>query len=63
MRIVKLEANSKKDIMKTLLKRTTDDYGPYEATVKEILANVKENGDKAVFDYTLKFDKADNKCR
>ena len=58
MRIVKLEANSKKDIMKTLLKRTTDDYGPYEATVKEILANVKENGDKAVFDYTLKFDKA-----
>ena len=58
MRIVKLEAISKKDIMKTLLKRTTDDYGPYEATVKEILANVKENGDKAVFDYTLKFDKA-----
>jgi len=58
LRIVKLEANSKKDIMKTLLKRTTDDYGPYEATVKEILANVKENGDKAVFDYTLKFDKA-----
>ena len=59
MRIVKLDETSTKSIMKDLIKRSPDNYGPYEATVKEIIANVRENGDRAVFDYTLKFDKAD----
>ena len=30
-----------------------------EATVAEIIANVRENGDKALFEYCKKFDKAD----
>ena len=59
MRIVKLDETSTKSIMKDLIKRSPDNYGPYEATVKEIIANVRENGDRAIFDYTLKFDKAD----
>jgi len=59
VRIVKLDETSTKSIMKDLIKRSPDNYGPYEATVKEIIANVRENGDRAIFDYTLKFDKAD----
>ena len=30
-----------------------------EAVVSQIIANVRENGDKAIFEYNLKFDKAD----
>ncbi len=59
MRIIKLDETSKLDVMKNLIKRSPDNYGPYENTVKEIIANVKENRDKAVFEYTKKFDKAD----
>ena len=29
-----------------------------ESVVAEIIANVRENGDRALFDYALKFDKA-----
>lgn len=57
MRTVKLSENMKQDILKTLLKRSTANYGKYEATVAEILENIKEKGDEALFGYTLKFDK------
>ncbi|RYG15487.1 histidinol dehydrogenase, partial [bacterium] len=35
------------------------DNAPVETLVAEILKNVREQGDKAVRDYSLKFDKAD----
>ena len=56
MRILELTEEIKKDILKNLLKRSTGSYPQYEKTVSEIIENVKENKDKAVFDYTLKFD-------
>ncbi|MCR4658615.1 MAG: histidinol dehydrogenase [Lachnospiraceae bacterium] len=56
MKIVRLTESSKGDILKTLLKRSPDQYGEYEQTVKEIIADVRENGDKAVIGYTNKFD-------
>lgn len=59
MRIVKLDENSKKNLLNNLLKRSTDNYGDYEKTVKEIVDNVHYRGDKALFEYTKKFDKAD----
>lgn len=59
MRKVKLTAQTKKNILQDLLKRSPNQYPEYEATVKEILDNVRTNGDKAVFDYTKKFDKAE----
>ena len=59
MRIVKLDEASKKNILTDLLKRSPNNYGSYNDSVNEILNNVKENGDKAVFEYTAKFDKAD----
>lgn len=59
MRIVKLNEESKKNILEDLLKRSPNNYDQYADSVNEILSNVKENGDKAIFDYTKKFDGAD----
>lgn len=57
MRIVELTKESKKSILDDLLKRSPNNYTQYESTVNEIIENVRTNHDKAVFDYTLKFDK------
>ena len=57
MRTVKLTKEVSEDILKNLLKRSTSNYGEFEQRVAEIVTNVKENKDKALFDYTLKFDK------
>ena len=51
MRIVKLNEDSKKNILEDLLKRSPNNYDQYADSVNEILSNVKENGDKAIFDY------------
>ena len=59
MKIIKLTNESKKNILENLLKRSPNNYGKFEAAVNDILADIKENGDKALFDYTKKFDKAD----
>ncbi len=58
MRIVELNEETKKDILSNLLKRSPDNYGSYEATVKEIVEDVHINKDAALFKYTEKFDKA-----
>ena len=58
MRIVELNETTKKDILTNLLKRSPDNYGEYETIVKEIVEDVHINGDKALFAYTEKFDKA-----
>ena len=59
MRIIKLTDESKNNILENLLKRSPNSYGKYEAAVGEILANVKAGKDKALFEYTKNFDKAD----
>ena len=59
MRIVKLNAETKKDLLKNLLKRSPNSYGKFESAVADILANVKSRGDDALFEYTRNFDKAD----
>ena len=56
MKIVNLTEATKKNIMNDLLKRSPNNYSQYEATVNEIIENVKKNKDKAIFDYTLRFD-------
>ncbi len=58
MKIVELTNDTKKDILNNLLKRSTNNYGSYEADVIKIVEAVKNNGDEALFDFTLKFDKA-----
>ena len=59
MRILKLTKDSKQNILENLLKRSPNNYTEYESSVNEIINNVRENRDKAIFDYTKKFDKAD----
>ena len=56
MRIVQLDKETKKNILSDLLKRDPNQYGEYEATVKEIVENVRHNGDEALKEYTLQFD-------
>lgn len=58
MRIVKLTEESKRNLMSELIKRSPNYYQKYADTVQEILDDVRENGDKAVFEYTQKFDGA-----
>ena len=57
MRIVKLTAETKANILSHLLKRSPNNYSEYESTVNGILEDVRRDRDRALFEYTLKFDK------
>lgn len=59
MRIIKLDEQSKKNILEDLLKRDPNNYTQYESAVQEIVADVRTRKDEAVFAYTKKFDGAD----
>lgn len=56
MRIVKLTAQAKANLLDDLLKRSPNNYSEYEGVVNGILEDVRRDGDRALFDYTLKFD-------
>lgn len=57
MRTIKLTEDTKKDLLNSLLKRSPNNYGQYESVVADIISNVREKGDEAVFSYTEKFDR------
>lgn len=59
MRIVKLNSETKKDLLSNLLKRSPNNFGDFAETVQGIVDDVRDNGDAALFSYTKKFDKAD----
>lgn len=59
MRIQKLSQNTKKNLLEDLLKRSPNNYGQYEQSVREILNQVNLKKDEAVFAYTKMFDKAE----
>lgn len=59
MRIVELTKETKKSILHDLLKRSPDHYGAYEETVNDIIRQVRERGDEAVFAYTKQFDRCE----
>lgn len=59
MRIVKLNSETKKDLLSNLLKRSPNNFGDFAETVQDIVDDVRDNGDAALFSYTKKFDKAD----
>lgn len=59
MRIIPLTQESKNNLLEDLLKRSPNNYDQYQETVNEILREVKEKGDTAVFAYTKKFDGAE----
>lgn len=57
MKIITLTQDTVKNVLNDLLKRSPNNYGQFEETVNDIIDTVKKNGDNALFDYTLKFDK------
>ena len=59
MRIIELTKETKNNILNDLLKRSPNNYGEYEETVNRIIEQVRERGDRAVFDYTRQFDKCE----
>lgn len=58
MRIIRLDEQSKNNILADLLKRDPNNYSSYEATVQAIVNDVRERKDEAVFEYTKRFDGA-----
>ncbi len=56
--MIHLDEAGRKNLLEDLLKRSPNQYSEYESVVAEILKNVKEKKDEAVFDYTEKFDHA-----
>ena len=56
MKKIKLTNESKSQILENLLKRSPSQYTEYEATVNDIINNVRNNKNKALFEYTEKFD-------
>lgn len=56
MRTVKLSSETRQSILNDLLKRSPNHYTQYESVVEEIIGRVREEKDRAVFDYTSQFD-------
>lgn len=58
MRQLQLNSETKQDILQNLLKRSPNHYTEYESRVAEMIAEVREKKDEAVFRYTKQFDEA-----
>ena len=58
MRILKLTKETQNNILENLLKRSPNSYGEFESRVNDIIQNVREKRDEAIFEYTFKFDGA-----
>ncbi len=56
MKIIKLDEQSRQDILSQLLKRDPNNYTEYEDAVQAIVDDVRATGDEAVFSYTERFD-------
>ncbi len=59
MKIITLDKTTRENILSDLLKRDPNNYDSYGAVVQEIVNEVKEKKDSAVFAYTKKFDGAE----
>lgn len=58
MRILNLTADTRKNLLEDLLKRSPNSYKEYEDSVNEIIEKVRAEKDAAVFSYTRQFDGA-----
>lgn len=59
MRTIKIDEASKKRLLEDLLKRSPNNYDSYTEAVNAVIADVKKQGDKAVFAYTKQFDQVE----
>ena len=58
MKVLRLDKETKQNVLEDLLKRSPNNYAGYEQGVSEILKRIKEEKDSALFEYTRKFDGA-----
>lgn len=56
MKIVRLNAQTEKELQDTLRKRSTNSFSEQQAKVDAIVADIRERGDEALFEYTERFD-------
>lgn len=56
MRIIRLDEQSKANLLADLLKRDPNNYTTYETTVQAIVEDVRSRRDAAMFEYTERFD-------
>ncbi len=56
MRIVRLNEETKQNILENLLKRSPNQYEEYTKRVSDIIDDVRSRRDEALFDYTARFD-------
>ena len=56
MKTVRLNEDTKQNLLEDLLKRSPSQYTEYEDKVKDIINEVRSKKDEAVFDYTERFD-------
>ncbi len=56
MKVKKLDAHTKQNVLDALLKRSPNNYEDYESSVQKILNDIRQNKDNALFSYTKKFD-------
>ncbi|HAL03449.1 MAG TPA: histidinol dehydrogenase [Lachnospiraceae bacterium] len=56
MKIIELNKNNANELLDLLKSRSTNNFDTQEKIVKDVVENIKTNGDKALFDYTKQFD-------
>lgn len=56
MKIVRLNAQTEKELQDTLRRRSTNSFSEQQAKVDAIVADIRERGDEALFEYTERFD-------
>ena len=59
MKIEKLNAGNLSALKEAMTHRTPFAFPKEEAAVREILENIRKGGDRALLDYTKRFDGAD----
>lgn len=56
MKTVRLNAQTEMELQDTLRKRSTNSFSEQQAKVDRIVADIRERGDEALFEYTERFD-------
>ena len=59
MKILKLDNATRAEALEKLIGRGASGYGDYEKTVREIIDDVRTNGDSALIAYGKKFDRCE----
>ena len=56
MKTVRLNAQTEMELQDTLRRRSTNSFSEQQAKVDKIVADIRERGDEALFEYTERFD-------